>query len=159
MKSLASANLAVKCPASLEMALPTGLLVACIALSAFTTSQPAQAAEESNLSELSQLTSISAEQAARVADQVVFVDVRTTFEWLLGHIKGAVHLPLHDAADDAADRVDQALPDKTKPIVTYCAVGQRAQQAAEPLRRLGYTVLPLVGGGFNDLVEAGVPAD
>ena len=155
MKSLARAKSALERPFWLGIGLSTGLLVTGISLLVCITWHPAQAAEKSNLSEVSQLTSISAEHAAQVADEVIFVDVRTKFEWLMGHIEGAIHLPL----GDLADTVEQVLPDKTKPIVTYCAVGQRAQQAAEPLRRLGYIVLPLVDGGFSDLIEAGVSAD
>lgn len=82
-----------------------------------------------------------------------FVDVRSSWEWWSGHLKGATHLPVGDVSDDAAS----ILPDKHQPIVTYCAVGVRAQTAAEALRRQGYTNVTAMTGGFDDLKAAGYP--
>lgn len=83
----------------------------------------------------------------------LFVDVRTAEEWAAGHLKMALHLPLHQVGDKAAS----LLPDKNKAIVTYCRSGARAQKAAEILRGLGYAKVTAMTGGYDDLKAAGYP--
>lgn len=86
---------------------------------------------------------------------VLFVDVRTEEEWSAGHLRSALHLPV----DAVASRAATALPDKNKPIVTYCKAGGRAQAAAEALRALGYTNVTAMTGGYADLESAGYPVE
>lgn len=81
----------------------------------------------------------------------LFVDVRTDEEWAAGHLKTAIHLPV----DQVSDKAGSVLPDKTKPIVTYCRSGARAQKAAGILRELGYTHVTAMTGGYDDLKAAG----
>lgn len=96
----------------------------------------------------------NAEQARSAYDSGArFVDVRSGWEWFAGHLKDATHLPVGDVDEDAAS----VLPDKNQPIVTYCAVGVRAQTAAESLRRQGYTHVTAMTGGYEDLKAAGYP--
>ena len=82
-----------------------------------------------------------------------FVDVRTDAEWSAGHLERAVHLPVADVDARAA----AALPKNDQPIVLYCASGRRAEAAAESLRRLGYTQVTAMIGGYADLKAAGFP--
>lgn len=84
---------------------------------------------------------------------VRFVDVRSEAEWADGHLKGALHLPVGDVAEQAAQR----LPDKSAPVVTYCRSGGRAQAAAMTLRVQGYTQVKAMTGGYDDLKSAGYP--
>ena len=84
---------------------------------------------------------------------VVFVDVRTEAEWLAGHLKNAVHLPL----DEIGARAASLLPSKDTDLVLYCRTGRRAQIAAEQLRQLGYTGVSAMTGGYDDLEAAGYP--
>jgi rhodanese-related sulfurtransferase len=103
--------------------------------------------------DLSTAKSLSPEQAAALQGKVVYLDVRSGFEWWQGHVKGAIHIP----HGEVADTVTSVLPDRTKPIVTYCAVGGRASRVVADMKALGYTVVPVVGGGFTELVDAGLP--
>lgn len=86
---------------------------------------------------------------------VLFVDVRTDEEWSAGHLRSALHLPVN-AVGSAAEHL---LPDKDKPLVTYCQSGRRAQAAAESLRALGYTKVTAMAGGYGELKAAGFPTE
>lgn len=79
------------------------------------------------------------------------VDVRTPQEFAQGHVPGAVNLPLQEIAA-WADR----LP-KDKPVYLYCRSGNRSRQAAEFLKKKGYTNLYNVVGGVLAIERAGYP--
>src|SRR2546430_17358073 len=68
------------------------------------------------------------------ADAPIFLDVREREEWDEGHIPGAVHLP----RGWLESRNEQAVPDRAKPIVAYCASGNRSTFPARTLEKLGY---------------------
>lgn len=72
-----------------------------------------------------------------------------------GHLPGARHLP-HDAV---AARAATVLPDKTVPVVVYCAshTCRNSHIAALELQRLGYTDVSVYPGGKQDWSEAGLP--
>jgi rhodanese-related sulfurtransferase len=72
----------------------------------------------------------------------------------LGHIEGAVLIPLQDLGK----HVDM-LPALDTPIVVYCKAGTRAVIGATALGTLGYTnVKALVGSSYGGWVEAGYPS-
>ncbi len=94
-------------------------------------------------------------EAAAMAGEVIFVDVRSSFEYLFGHLEGAVHIP----HGDILTTIQTALPDKSKPLVTYCSAGVRASSVVAGLRQLGYRVVPVTPGGYAELVRAGLKSD
>lgn len=65
----------------------------------------------------------------------IALDVREDWEYLSGHLPGAVHLPLAQLESCAR----QLLPDKGRSIVVYCASGRRSAQAARWLRANGWS--------------------
>ncbi|MDM7323754.1 MAG: rhodanese-like domain-containing protein, partial [Thermus sp.] len=71
----------------------------------------------------------------------VIVDVRTPQEFAQGHVPGAINLPVEVVAQWA-----DTLP-KDKPVYLYCRSGNRSRQAAEYLKRKGYTNLYNLEGG------------
>jgi rhodanese-related sulfurtransferase len=82
------------------------------------------------------------------------IDVRTPEEIKdAGTIDGAVNIPMRDLAKS----LDKLPADKSAPIITYCAVGQRGAIAMTALRLLGYTNVKSMGGGFNAWVKANLP--
>ncbi len=105
--------------------------------------------------DLSKRQSLSPEEAASLDQEVVFLDVRTTLEWLAGHVEGAVHMPYNKVARDYA----AAYPDRSVPVVPYCSVGGRAQIVVDALREQGYTVVPVANGGYNELIANGMKRD
>lgn len=82
----------------------------------------------------------------------VYIDVRTTEEFAADHVAGALHLPYRSIGRT----IERAVPDRSAPIVLYCAVGGRAGVALRTLRRMGYRNA-VNGGGFEDLKKRGVP--
>ena len=70
----------------------------------------------------------------------VLIDVRTEHEFSLGHIPYAINIPV----DELRQRLGE-LP-STRPVITYCQVGQRGYLAARILLQAGYQVRNLSGG-------------
>ncbi len=71
------------------------------------------------------------------------LDVRSQEEWDAGHIPGAVHIPIDELRNRLAD-----VP-KGRPIVIYCAVGQRAYTAYRMLTQQGFSDLYSLSGGWQ----------
>jgi phage shock protein E len=65
----------------------------------------------------------------------ITIDVRSRLEFWLGHLPGAVNMPLGSLAERLADHVELS---KESRIVLYCASGMRSATAAQQLRALGY---------------------
>lgn len=63
--------------------------------------------------------------------ELVVIDVREPFEWDEGHIAGAVHLPMREAAA----RLPELPPDRPKAVV--CAGGLRSSAVISVLKRSG----------------------
>ncbi|UCH47179.1 MAG: rhodanese-like domain-containing protein [Betaproteobacteria bacterium] len=98
---------------------------------------------------------LSPREAASLQQEVIFLDVRSTLEWLMGRVKGAVHIP----HDEVAQKVAEMIPDRSIPVVTYCVSGGRASYVVEAMQKLGYTVVPVVNGGYKELIANGLEND
>jgi molybdopterin/thiamine biosynthesis adenylyltransferase/rhodanese-related sulfurtransferase len=83
---------------------------------------------------------------AKGLNGAVWVDVRERDEWEEGHIPGAVHVP----RGYLESRIEGVAPDKTVPVVLYCAAGNRSAFAAKTLEELGYERATSLHGGFTD---------
>jgi 3-mercaptopyruvate sulfurtransferase SseA len=91
---------------------------------------------------------MTGDELARLVEEgsATLLDVRTPEEFSgeagypcdrrQGHIEGAVNIPL----DDLYHGVETALEsvDTSKPLVTYCHLGQRSEIAAALLRQAGH---------------------
>jgi molybdopterin/thiamine biosynthesis adenylyltransferase/rhodanese-related sulfurtransferase len=80
------------------------------------------------------------------------VDVREKNEWDEGHIPGAILVP----RGYLELRIENAVPDKSQPVVLYCAGGTRSVLAARTLQDMGYTDVRSVSGGFGAWKDAGL---
>jgi molybdopterin/thiamine biosynthesis adenylyltransferase/rhodanese-related sulfurtransferase len=100
---------------------------------------------------------IDAQTAADLgrSGEAKFVDVREKNEWDEGHIPGAVHVP----RGYLELRIENTVPDKSRPIVLYCAGGTRSVLAARTLQDMGYTNVRSMSGGFGGWKDAGLPFD
>ncbi len=86
------------------------------------------------------------DEAARLAAAGArIVDVREQDEWEQGHIPGAVHL----AKSYIEQEIEAAVPDRSAPLVLYCAGGVRSLLAARELREMGYAEPISMAGGFQ----------
>ena len=77
-------------------------------------------------------------------DRPLLVDVREQDEWQEGHLPGAIHVP----RGNLESRIEALVPDKSREIVAYCAVGARSAFAAKALGELGYDNASSLTGGF-----------
>lgn len=72
----------------------------------------------------------------------IILDVRTIAEYNEGHIPNAICIPNETIGNNTISE----LSDKEQLILIYCRSGNRSKQAAEKLKKLGYTNLIEFGG-------------
>jgi sulfur-carrier protein adenylyltransferase/sulfurtransferase len=104
-------------------------------------------------SEIDEVDAAEARALLESADAPLLVDVREHDEWGDGHIPGAVHVP----RGHLESRIEQAVPDRSQPVILYCAVGSRSAFAAKALEELGYEHVASLAGGFTDWKHNGFP--
>ena len=89
---------------------------------------------------------ISPAQAQELIDKgAALLDTREPHEWRDGHLSGATLVP----PIEVAARVADVVPDKSKPVVIYCAAGARSLRAAFQLAGMGYQEVYSVAGGIG----------
>jgi rhodanese-related sulfurtransferase len=89
------------------------------------------------------------------ANDFVVLDVREKDAFEAGHIPGARHLP----RGQLELRVNEAFPDPTLRILTYCEVGKVSTLAADSLRRMGFARVVALDGGMKSWRELGYPVE
>ena len=80
-----------------------------------------------------------------VENNSFILDVRETYEYEFGHIKGAMNIPL----SEIRERINE-IP-KDKPIYIHCRSGQRSYNAALLLQHLGYEDVYNIAGSYLGL--------
>jgi molybdopterin/thiamine biosynthesis adenylyltransferase/rhodanese-related sulfurtransferase len=103
----------------------------------------------------SRITEVLPVEADRVLQRpgAVALDVREPDEFDQGALKRAVHIPRGYLELQVAGKI----PDRSAPVVVYCASGVRSALAADTLAQLGYTDVASVAGGFNRWKDEGLP--
>jgi ArsR family transcriptional regulator len=88
------------------------------------------------------------------AGLVLVVDVRDEFVYRMGHIPGALNVPLAEIDRRAGEVRGRA---GRKPVVTYCSCPseQTAVSAAVALWKLGITSVSVLVGGYPEWVSTG----
>jgi len=81
------------------------------------------------------------------------IDVREPDENAQGMIPGTLHIP----RGFLELRIERNVPDRSSPVVLYCASGTRSVLAARSLVELGYTEVSSLAGGFTGWKRAGLP--
>ncbi|ACU53678.1 UBA/THIF-type NAD/FAD binding protein [Acidimicrobium ferrooxidans DSM 10331] len=95
---------------------------------------------------------VTTDEAARLQREGwALLDVREQDEYEQGAIAGAVFIP----RGNLELVVESKLPDKSTPIVVYCAGGVRSAFAARTLGDLGYERVVSMAGGFNRWKDEG----
>lgn len=79
---------------------------------------------------------------------VLYLDVRSPAEFAVGHVDGAVNIPVGDTA-----AMVKLIGRTDRPVIVHCAVGGRAAQAVSALKAEGFSRL-VNGGGFKAVAEA-----
>jgi len=76
------------------------------------------------------------------------MDVREDHEWQAGHLDQAIHLGKGILERD----LERVVPDSKTEILMYCGGGYRSVLTADAARRMGYTNVFSVIGGFRAFV-------
>src|SRR5215467_7841002 len=87
------------------------------------------------------------------ARKPVVLDVREREEVRQGYVPGAVAIP----RGFLEMRVEEAVPDKSTPIVAYCGGGTRSLLAGRILKELGYANVTSMRGGYTAWKNQGLP--
>jgi rhodanese-related sulfurtransferase len=86
-------------------------------------------------------------------EKFTLVDVREESEYAAGHVLGAVHMSKGVIERD----IETKVPDPAAPLVLYCGGGFRSALAADNLRKMGYTNVISMDGGWRDWTGKGYP--
>ena len=83
----------------------------------------------------------------------ILVDVREDFEWVQGHLPGAIHIPLNQIPD----RLDEIPTDM--PVVMVCASGNRSYRSSQFLIHNGYMEVYNLSDGTHGWMAKGLPVE
>ena len=84
-------------------------------------------------------------------EQGTLLNVREREEYRDGHLEGALSLP----RGFLEMRVEEAVPDKSTPLIAYCAGGVRSLMAARTLKDMGYEYVVSLAGSYTAWKNAG----
>jgi rhodanese-related sulfurtransferase len=85
----------------------------------------------------------------------ILVDVRSDEEWRIAHIPGALHIPM----SQVEQRLPELAPDRSRPIITFCATGNRSLRILPTVDALGYEDSVSMAGGIVAWRELGFPVE
>lgn len=114
-------------------------------------------------------TNVSASDAKQILEEedVFLLDVRTPAEYKLGHIEGAILIPLRNVKAQDPDLLpdEELLPARLKElpcgkstkILVYCKVGKRGAEASSLLADVGYKNVYNINSGIDEWVKEGYP--
>lgn len=85
------------------------------------------------------------------SSNVLVIDVRTPEEYVQGHLKGAINIPL----SDLPPRIEAL--EQNRPILVYCQTGYRSAQASSILVKAGFTKVYNLEGGIIAWINSGYP--
>ena len=88
-------------------------------------------------------------------EEYIFIDVREESETRMGFIPGALLVP----RGLIEFRIASLVEDKNAKIVVYCKSGGRSSLATYSLKKLGYTNVISMDGGWTAWESAGYPVD
>ena len=101
--------------------------------------------------QIPEVTVPEAESELAAPDRPALIDVREKNEWDEGYIPGAVHVP----RGYLEQRIESRVPDRTTPVLIYCAGGHRSLFAGQTLHEMGYTNVQSLRGGFTAWKDSG----
>lgn len=99
--------------------------------------------------------SVSPQQAINLinTEQGVFVDLRDSAEFKVGHIVDALHIP----ATKLAARMAELEKYKDKPVVLVCKMGQQSSAAGKQLKAAGFGRVYKMTGGMMEWTNLQLP--
>jgi len=103
--------------------------------------------------EIQEISPPELEELLEQGQELTVIDIRERDEFVQGHIPQARFIP----RGFLELQVEQVQPDRSKPVVLYCAGGVRSILAARNLKEMGYEKVISLAGGFNGWKNAGLP--
>ena len=85
----------------------------------------------------------------------LFLDCRTSKEYKMGHVPGAVNIP----RGLLEFKIDKQIPDRETAIIMYCKTGGRGCLATCTLCKMGYKNVKNMDGGWQAWEKAGYPVE
>jgi sulfur-carrier protein adenylyltransferase/sulfurtransferase len=105
--------------------------------------------------EIDEVDAATAREQLESPEPPVFVDVRERDDFDQGRIPGAIHI----VRGSLESRIENAVPDRSRPVVLYCGEGNRSAFGAKTLGELGYENVVSLAGGYTDWKRNGFPTD
>ena len=100
---------------------------------------------------MSTIKSITPQEALKLMEneEVIILDVRTSWEFAEGHIKNAKNLDFTDP--DFNDNLQKM--DKNKKYIVYCKTGRRGGIALETMEGAGFSNVYNLIGGYDSWIK------
>lgn len=96
-----------------------------------------------------------------LTEEAVFLDARSTADYQLGHIRGALNLPVHDGGFGERLQKFSLQVDHEVELIIYCdGIGcALSPELASILRGLGYRDVKILINGWTEWMMAGMPIE
>ena len=101
--------------------------------------------------EIKEISAQETDELLKKNGKYLLLDVREKDEYREGHLEGALSLP----RGFLEIKIESAVPDKSTPILAYCAGGVRSLLAANALKEMGYQNVISMSGGYTAWKTAG----
>jgi len=106
------------------------------------------------LSPMKPIGTLGATHLINTRDAMI-LDVREPKEYESGRLPNAVHIPLSQLDSRAAELSKHV----SRPVVAYCASGNRSRMAGAALAKAGFAETYTLSGGFRAWKDAGLPVE
>ena len=127
-----------------------GIVIAVVFMSSCSDAQVQTSESSSTKTEkgkaINEVVDAKAFKAKLTEEGVQVVDVRTPDEYAQGNIEGSTNINYFGS--DFESKLSTL--DKSKPVLVYCAVGGRSGKAAKAMKKMGFTVVYDLKGGYNN---------
>ena len=133
----------------------TGILIL-LSLAFFSCSEAQETTSNGEATEVSQQIAkdVSAEEFKElIKTEGILLDVRTTGEYVDGHLENSQNIDVLEAT--FAAKVSEL--DKTKPVYVYCKSGGRSGRAMNQMKEMGFTAVYNLVGGYSGWSAQGLP--
>lgn len=91
------------------------------------------------------VTYLSAEEFQEKSINQLIVDIRTPFEFNMGHIEGAININYY--SPNFSEEI--AKLERSKPVFIYCRSGNRTSSASKIFLQVGFSEVFDLNGGIN----------
>ena len=103
--------------------------------------------------EIQEITADDVKSRLDSGENIALIDVREPDEFRAGYISGAEHV----SRGFLELKIEQVVPDRSTPVVAYCAGGVRSLFAAQVMKDMGYDNVLSMEGGYGKWKDLGHP--